>query len=169
MRRYFVHLFILALVLGTACQPVVDVEKEKEAIMALIHEEADAIIAGDQDRLFATHMQDDMETRMELGVYGHRIFSGWEEIHSLFEGIVGDGGLEGYTYSKENVSMKVTGNCAWLTCDNIWSWTIDGEEDSFANIQITFLEKVKGEWKISFAAYYNKPLPVPGVEEHFIK
>ncbi len=53
--------------------------------------------------------------------------------------------------------IKVTGNTAWLTCDNIWEWTIDGNKGGYSNIQVTFLEKIKGEWKISFAAYYSKP------------
>ena len=58
---------------------------------------------------------------------------------------------------KENMVIKVTGNTAWLTCDNIWEWTIDGNKGGYSNIQVTFLEKIKGEWKISFAAYYSKP------------
>lgn len=167
MRISFLPLLVIVMIIGTSCQPKVNVEKEKEAIMAVIHEEAAGAIAQDKDRAFATHMQDSEETRLELGVYGYRIFQGWDEIEELIGDVVEDGSLSKAQNSKENVILKVTGNSAWLVCDNNWTWSNESGEDGFSNIQITFLEKVKGEWKISFSAYYNKPVPVPGVDEMF--
>ena len=61
--------------------------------------------------------------------------------------------------SKENPIIKITGNNAWLICDNIWHGTYEGEEIYIDGLQITFLEKVNGEWKISFAGWLNKPQP----------
>jgi len=61
--------------------------------------------------------------------------------------------------TKENMVIKVTGNTAWLTYDNKWEWTNDGIIGGYNNIQIIFLEKIKGEWKISFAAIYSKSQP----------
>ena len=104
---------------------------------------------------------------MELGVYGYNTYQGWDEIESLLSDYVeGSQPLE-MENTKENVILKVTGNSAWLTCDNVWKSKQGGEETGFSNIQIVFLEKVKGEWKISFSAYYSKPVGVPGINETF--
>ena len=65
MRRYFWPLFILVLLIGTSCQPIVNVEKEKEAILAVILEEADAAASMDKDRAYATHIQGSEEMRLE--------------------------------------------------------------------------------------------------------
>lgn len=167
MRRYFFPLFIMTIVLGTSCQPKVNVEKETEAILAVLQEEAEGLKTMDKDRVYATHMQDSQETRMELGVYGYNIYEGWDDIESLLGDYMEGGEHMTHDNSKENVIIKISGNSAWLTCDNVWSWTTEDGEDGFSNIQITFLEKVKGEWKISFSAYYNKPVEVPGIVESF--
>lgn len=163
MRRYFFSLFIVAVLIGTSCQPKVNLEKEKEAIMAVLREEAAGLKAMDKDRVFATHIQGSDEVRIELGVYGFNTYHGWDEI----EAFIGDY-LEGsepveLENFKENVILKVTGKSAWLTCDNVWK-DKNGADRGYSNLQIVFLEKVKGEWKISFSAYYSKPVGVPGIE-----
>lgn len=150
----------ILLVVGTSCQQAVNVEKEKEAILAVLKEESAATLAQDEERVFALHVKDDMETRLELGVYGFNTYEGWDEVGSLLSDALGGAGElinANAVNRKENVILKVTGNAAWLTCDNIWEWTDDGEKGGYNNIQVTFFEKIKGEWKISFAAYYSKP------------
>jgi len=166
MRRYFFPLFIVAVLMGTSCQPKVNLEKEKEAIMAVLREESEGLKAMDKDRIFATHIQDSDEVRMELGVYGFNTYHGWDKIEALLGDYVEGSEPLALENSKQNVILKVTGNTAWLTCDNVWK-DKNGGEGGFSNIQIVFLEKVKGEWKISFSAYYSKPVGVPGIEETF--
>ena len=155
---------ILAILIfaGTSCQRAVNVEKEKEAILAVLQEEGDAVIAQDKDRLFALHVQDDLETRLELGEYGFSTYKGWDEVGALLgDWIDSDGEVAGENpvNTKENMVIKVTGNTAWLTYDNKWEWTNDGITGGYNNIQIIFLEKIKGEWKISFSAIYSKSMP----------
>ena len=166
MRRYFFPLFIVAVLMGTSCQPKVNLEKEKEAIMAVLREESEGLKAMDKDRIFSTHIQDSDEVRMELGVYGFNTYHGWDKIEALLGDYVEGSEPLALENSKQNVILKVTGNTAWLTCDNVWK-DKNGGEGGFSNIQIVFLEKVKGEWKISFSAYYSKPVGVPGIEETF--
>jgi len=167
MRRHFFPLFVVALVVGTSCQPKVNIEKEKEAILAVVIEESEGMRTMDMERVIATHIQDSDETRLELGVYGYNVYQGWDKIESLLGDYLEGGQHSNEVNSKENVIIKVTGNSAWLTCDNVWRSGTDSDEVVFSNIQITFLEKVKGEWKISFSAYYSKPLSVPGIAEPF--
>ncbi|MCJ7715641.1 MAG: hypothetical protein MUO54_03865 [Anaerolineales bacterium] len=160
-------LFILVLIIGTSCQPKVNVEKEKEAILAVIQEESNGVAAMDQDRVYATHIQSSEEMRLELGVYGYRLYDGWDEIESLFGDFLTGGNTDNIKISKENVAIKVNGTAALLTCDNFVQWGTGDDTDGYSNIQIVFLEKVKGEWKISFTAYYSKPVEVPGIDESF--
>lgn len=167
MRKFFCPLFVLAAVIGTSCQPKVNIEKEKEAILAVILEEADAIMELDKDRVYATHIRDSSEKRLELGVYGYTIYDGWEEIDAMVGDYFDGQPDENFNISKENVEIKVAGTGAWLICDNVISWGAAETRDGYSNIQITFLEKVKGAWKISFTAYYNKPVEVPGIDESF--
>ncbi len=160
MRKFIWLLFAIILLASTSCQQKIDIEKEKEAILAMFQEEIDAIRTGDVERALAVHVQDSMETRVELGIYGYRIFEGWDEVGSLLGEALEGWEDENAVNRKENMILKVTGSSAWLICDNIWEWSVDGAPGGFDNIQITFLEKIKGEWKISFSAYYSKPSPV---------
>jgi len=48
---------------------------------------------------------------------------------------------------------------AWVICDNIWKWEAKGEPQTNQNIQISFLEKIDGEWKFSFNAFVAAPEP----------
>jgi len=167
MRRYFFPLFIIAILIGTSCQPKVNVEKETIAIMAVLQEESEGLKAADKDRVFATHIKDSQETRLELGVYGYNVYYGWDNIESLLGDYLEGGPHMTQVNSKEDVILKITGNSAWLACNNVWRGSSEDGEDGFSNVQIVFLEKVKGEWKISFSAYYNKPQPIPGIMESF--
>ena len=159
MRRYFWPIIALVLLAVTSCQQTVNIEEEKEAIMAVLQEESAAVMENDKERLFANHVQDSLETRLELGEFGYNVVTGWDEIKNMLgDFIEGAGVVEGAVNSKENVVIKVKGDCAWVTCDNIWKWGTEDAPGGFDNIQITFLEKIHGDWKISFAAYYTKPL-----------
>ena len=160
MKSYIWSFFAILFIVATSCQQVINVEKEKEAILAVLEEESAAMLAMDKERVFALHVQDNLETRLELGEYGFNTYSGWDEVGTLLgDALGGDGALMGSNAvnRKENMIIKVTGNTAWLTCDNIWELANDTDKGGYSNIQVTFLEKIKGEWKISFAAYYSKP------------
>jgi hypothetical protein len=138
-----------------SCQKT-DQEREKEAILAVLEEESAATLAGDFDRYKATHVHDDLETRIEMGIHSYRVYRGWDEISkTMSDYIVGNTNTGGVN-RKENLIIKVNGNSAWLTCDNIWDSSTSPGEILYNNLQIVFLEKIKGEWKISFSAYYTK-------------
>ena len=121
MKRYFWLLITLFAFFATACEQAPGLEKEKEAILAVLHEDSDAVIAKDFDRVKAIHVTDAQETRVELGIYGYNIYKGWEEVGGLLSDYIEGNPADEFAYRKENVEIKVTGNSAWLTCDNIWS------------------------------------------------
>jgi|GEM_PF-1874790 len=148
-------------------KPKPDLEKEKEAIMSVIQEEGDAAAEMDMERLFAVHVQDSLDTRLSLGKNNYTIYAGWHEIKHLFDGWteMDRTAFENPKNLKENVILKVIDDCAWLICDNIWKWNYEDLPDERVNIQITFLEKIENEWKISFTAFIAKPEPEKLVEE----
>jgi ketosteroid isomerase-like protein len=160
MRKILLPLFAIILLAGTSCKTETNIEKEQEAILEALYQQSEAFISGDLEEAFAVHTQDPLETRLEMGPYSYNVLKGWDEIKSFLEDAAPGFIHSGAVNTKENVIMKVMGNCAWLTCDNIWKWDMDGGSEGVSNIQVVFLEKIKGEWKISFSSYYNKAVPV---------
>ena len=169
MKKIIFSFLALSLIAGSSCQEKIDIEKEKEAIMAVLQERGDAMIENDMERLFAIHVQDSLDTRLDypLDENNYTIYAGWDEIKSLFESWaeMDRTGFEDAKNWKENVILKVIDDCAWLICDNHWSFKSEGEPGVRDNIQITFLEKIEGEWKISFTAFIQKPEPEKEVEK----
>ena len=168
MKKIIFSILALSLIAGnSSCQEKIDIEKEKEAIMAVLQEEGIAAAAMDMERLFAVYVQDSLDTRLQTRKYNYTIYTGWDEIKSLFESWTERDrtGFEDAKNWKENMILKVIDDCAWLICDNHWSWKNEGEPGEQVNIEITFLEKIEGEWKISFTAFVTKPEPEKEVQE----
>jgi len=155
MKLHFMSVLAISTLFAFSCQRV-DSEKETAAIMEVLKEEAAATVAGDFERYKATHIQDDLETRVEMGIYSYNIYKGWDEIAKVMSDYLHENPLTNTVNRKENVRINVNGNSAWLICDNIWETDVPEKQIVINNLQTVFLEKVKGEWKISFASYYTK-------------
>jgi len=166
MKKNAVLLFVCILFMTcVSCQKKVDVQKEKEAIMAVINAESETARIGDVPGLTSFYVQDEYNTRFMLGKESYQIITGWDELGPFLEQFKANAEIDdsSISFTKENAVIKVMGNTAWVICDNNWK-VMRGEVLTRAeSIQITFLEKPEGEWKISFAAWI--PKPVPAVEE----
>jgi hypothetical protein len=159
MRNYLLPLLAIFLLVGVSCQSGSSDLNSEEALLAVLQQEAEAFIAGDLEAVFALHTQDSKETRLELGIHGFNVYQGWEKIKPLLtDAAPGMQNIDAVN-TRENVISKISGNTAWLSCDNVWEWTVNGEPTGFSNLQVIFFEKVKGQWKISFASYYSKLTP----------
>lgn len=154
MKLSLFSVIIMMVIIGFSCQP--DTEKEKEAIMAVLKAESDALVAGDFESFKALHTQNELETRIEMGVYGYNVIKGWDRISAFIGDFMKAGPHEGIENTKENCIVEVNGQSAWVTCDNVWIDRSAPEEILYNNLQIAFLEKQAGSWKISFSAYYTK-------------
>ena len=144
---------------GTSCQEKIDIEKEKDAVIKVLYEETKAFAVNDMESLSALHVKDVSDTRLA----GTKLYTGWDEIEKLYESMIErnkkDTVAENVRNEKENIRLKVTGESAWAISDNIWKWEAKGEPFIQQNIQITFLEKIDDEWKISFNAFVASPTP----------
>lgn len=156
MKKNLILISAIFFLLCSSCQEKIDVEKEKAAIIEVINAEGSTFAANDLEGVFALHLQDELSTRYS----GNKVYKGWDEIKALFESYV-ERNTRDTTWTnprniKENIVCKVTGNTAWLICDNIWKFEFNNEPQEMSNVQIAFLEKMDGVWKISFNAFVEK-------------
>ncbi len=131
---------------------------EEKAILNVLNEEGAALMDLDMDRIAAVHIQDKSTTRLSSN--SDKVYSGWDEIKSLFESYferIRNSDRENSKNTKENVIIKVTGKTAWIVCDNVWKWEEGGEAKERINKEIAFLEKENGKWKFSFYTFIAKP------------
>jgi hypothetical protein len=146
-----------------SCKKKIDIEKEKEAVLKVLQEEGDAFAVNDLQRIYTLHLQDSTSTRLEQGTDSYEIYKGWDEINRLYESYIkrnlADSSYKNSQNLKGNIIIKVVGNSAWLMCDNTWKYEYKNIPGENTNIQIAFLEKIGGEWKISFNAFIQKPVP----------
>jgi hypothetical protein len=168
MKKSLTVLFALILIACYSCKEKIDVNKEKEAILNLLQKEGDLFVANDLQNIFAIHIQDSTATRLEHGTDSYNIYKGWDEIKNLYEEYVkrntADSSYKNPKNFKENIIIKVVGNSAWVLCDNTWKYIYNNVPEENTNIQISFFEKVGGEWKFSFNAFIQKPVVIPKVE-----
>ena len=149
MKKNLLTLFALILLVGTSCQEKIDIEKEKEAIKAVIEEETNAFFDKDYDRFAASYVQNESNIRLDAGKNGYWYIVGWEEMDSIFKQI-----FEKYPdprkhyQVKTNYKIQVYKESAFAIFDN----ELHNSEDELikTNIHVEFLEKVNGEWKIAY-------------------
>jgi hypothetical protein len=163
MKKSLVVAFALIFLTCISCKEKIDIEKEKEAVLKVLQEEGDAFAVSDMKRISAVHLQDKTATRLEQGPNSYDIYNGWDEINSMYEGyiksILADSSYKNPHNLKGNIIVKVVGNSAWLICDNTWKYEYNDIAGEDTNIQIAFFEKINGEWKFSFNAFVQKPVP----------
>jgi len=151
MKKSLFVVFALIFLICISCKEKIDVEKEKEAVLKVLQEEGDAFAVSDMKRISAIHLQDKTATRLEQGPDSYDIYNGWDEINRLYEGYIES--------ILADIIIKVVGNSAWLICDNTWKYEYNDIPGEDTNIQIAFFEKINGEWKFSFNAFVQKPVP----------
>jgi len=163
MKKSLFVVFALIFLICISCKEKIDIEKEKEAVLKVLQEEGDAFAVNDMKRVSAVHLQDKTATRLEQGPDSYNIYNGWDEINRLYEGYIernlADSSYKNSQNLKGNITIKIVENSAWLICDNTWKYEYNGVAEEDTNIQIAFFEKVNGEWKFSFNAFVQKPVP----------
>jgi ketosteroid isomerase-like protein len=109
--------------------------------------------------LSSFYVQDGLNTRLQQTCsVEHPIYSGWSNVKSFLENMMKESGNEiaSYKNSKEDLIIKVKGDCAWAVNKDVWSWVANGKPATAHGIQTTFLEKIDGNWKISMFSYFYR-------------
>ena len=155
MKKIIFSFLALLLIAGSySCQEKIDIEKEKEAIKAVIEEETNAYLDKDFDRLSNCFVQDETNIYLMVEKSSYTYHAGWENISSfykeLFEQDWSD--YKNIKIEKTNYRIKVYNNSAWAAFDANVEFDYKDEHIVSKAIGIRFLEKVNGEWRI---VYYS--------------
>jgi len=159
MKKYLSIFIAIVLLSAVSCEQKIDTEKEKEAVLEVLQEVGDEFAKNNKEFVFNSHIQDESATRLA----GSTVYAGWKEIKELFETYFSynqaDTVSQNFRNIKENEIVKVNGNNAWVVCDNIWKWEVNGQTEGFQNKEIAVLEKKDGQWKIGFNAFVEQKRP----------
>ena len=118
MKKYLWIVIGLTLFTGYSCQETIDVELEKEAIKSVIEEETQAFLNRDFDRLSATYVQEETNTRLSSSADSYSLTIGWDEIEPLFKGYFEDNPEPSTDkYVKDNYKIQVYKKSAWVVND----------------------------------------------------
>jgi hypothetical protein len=152
MYKYVLTIFAIVLMAGTSCEQQVDIEKEKEAILALIAEETQAYHDKDYERFAACYVQDESNIRLLGGENEEMSYIvGYEEVGSSFKELFENNPEPTVNREvKRNITIKVYRDCAWVVFEEE-DFTAEGESNG-RGIGTNFLEKVDGKWKIAYLA-----------------
>ncbi len=149
MKKMYLFFFVFALISVANGQEKAGLEKEKEAIKAVILEETQSYYDKDFERFAATYKHD--ESIVDLRAYStnYNRVDGWEANGSGMKNFM-ENNPEPIknTEVKKNFDIHVYPDCAWAIFDT----EIYDEAGKLADIDIgvNFLEKIEGEWKIVY-------------------
>lgn len=157
--RYTI-LFILAIVVVgfNSCnqEPEVNLDKERKAIIAVINGETDAYLERDFEAVYNTHVQDSLNMRLTAGADNYVFLEGWEVVgkHLISDETEDDLSPDLHiSVEKSNYRMKIYPSSAFVVCDQKWSSEFGDDVTEINSIQVRFMEKIEGEWKISFVSW----------------
>ena len=156
MRYTILFLLVLTAMAFTSCEQPIDYEKERDAIIAVINLETDAYLERDSEAVYSTHVQDSLNMRLTAGADNYLFVQGWEEVKKHLMGDETEDDLSPdlhITVDKTNYRMKIYPNSAFVVCDQKWSAQFDEDVTEMNSIQVRFMEKIKGEWRISFVSW----------------
>jgi len=136
------------------CQEVIDNEKEKEAIKAVIENEANSHHIRDWGMQSKSFLQDESFIALASSKVSYIYAIGWEETNRIYEGIYERNPKpSAYKIQNTNFKIKAYKESAWAVYDQI----IRNSQGELLRkyICVRFLEKVDGEWKITYLSYVN--------------
>ena len=138
------------------CQQSIDYEKEREAIIDVINRETQAYVDRDMEAVFDTHVHDSLNMRLTAGTDDYVFIEGWDAHAKHLAGDETEDDL-GPDYhikvEKSNYRMKIYPQSAFVVCDQVWTSAYEDDTTRIKSIQVRFLEKIEGEWKISFVSF----------------
>jgi ketosteroid isomerase-like protein len=166
-KPYFIIIPCVVLIFY-ACKPKVDIEKETEAIKALINNETQAFLQNDTAKVLSYYIQDDYQTRLSVSCDTVRLYKGWKELSAFFKN-VNLTGMSNPKNTKDFIQIKVTGDAAWAIYRDNWTNThvavvqVDASgrmRDTIVISQSSLLctmnlEKKLNEWKISSFSIFS--------------
>jgi hypothetical protein len=147
MKKYLLPLVILAVFSFASCEEKIDIEKEKEAIIALIEEETASYYASDSERWSAVFLQDSTFFNITALKTGFNYSDGWESFLSDRKEYIEEEREES-KYVRTPIRIKIYEESAWVVCEEVTLFN-DGKT-VWKQLLTYFLEKQNSKWKIVY-------------------
>ncbi len=149
MKKMYLFMFAFAFIASAYGQETSDLEKEKEAIKAVILEETQSFYDRDFERYAATYKHDEsiVDLRAYSTSYSHVV--GWEaQSYGTKNFITANPEPDKNLEVKKNFDIHVYPKSAWAIFEN----QMYDDQGKFVDMDIgvNFLEKIDGEWKIVY-------------------
>ncbi len=149
MKNLFLLVFAAAFTASAFGQADELMEKEKEAIKAVILEETQSYYDRDFDRYAATYKHDESIVDLRADKVSYNQSLGWEAQGTGMKAFMEDNPEPVKNMEvKQNFRIQVNGNCAWAIFDNLMY--NEDEKLEAQDIGVNFLEKIDGSWKIVY-------------------
>jgi hypothetical protein len=170
MKRTFFILssLLLFVCLFYSCQPQVDIEAAKKAIIAVNEEERDAYFDKDISKLGDIWLQDSGSKRYFTSEKSLTVLNGWTEIEANYQENFEAGWLDDYEDVKAdflNYEITISGNSAMVYHDIHWTGMHLNEPFEVNQKRILNMVNQDGTWKICLTAQMTVPVEKPDIEE----
>jgi len=160
MKTNLFVLLILSVLAVTACQKQIDVDKEKEAIIDVVNAESNAYLARDFETLSSNMVQDSLNIQIYANKWAYEYTVGWEDVAEGYKkDFANDSAwkeMNNLRLERKNFNIKVYPESAWAVFKTIYKWEKDSVTNEWKTIETRFLEKVNGEWKITYVCNVAK-------------
>ena len=169
MKKYVLTLFALILLAGTSCQEQIDIEKEKEAIKAVIEGEIKASFDYDYESWTNFFVQESYLFWLQAFPKKYYYMKGWQDISSRVK--------EGFANAKEedwskailnesyDYTIRVYRGAALATFKIKITTVREGNNYEQERLEVRSLEKQDGEWKIAYLGTVGSSLYEEEIEE----
>ena len=163
MKKYLITLIAFSFLASPSCQKKIDIEKEREAIKAVMENETNATWAKDFAQQSKSFLQDESLVRLSAGNGGYVYREGWEMISlGYLQYFKNNPNPSTNTWKFTNYKIEVYIESAWAVYDAIWH-NAEGEFLSDHKC-VRFLKKVDGEWKIVYLSWIDTSSYLSGVD-----
>jgi hypothetical protein len=167
MKKFFLLLAAITMIIAISCEEKIDIEKEKAAVKDVINGETDAWMHQDTAKTFSYYLKDSYQTRVQVSKDTFLIARGWNDIHSRFAK-ASWAGVTNFKYVKDFVEIKIMEESAWAIYKETQTYEFNGVPKKYDMVLMMVLEKVDEKWLIS--SFYisdvtpPEPAPAPAAE-----
>ncbi len=157
--NFIVYVVIGLALLFSSCQRKVDIDKEKEAIRAVIEAEKKGFFDKSLEQMAATWVQKPSSVKMYMSQEGEMDLFGWVSINERSKQEIAriDSEYENVHLEFSDFQFNIYETNAWVIFKAKWDLTYKGESTLWEQTRIMAFEKVDREWKITLMAIYAVP------------
>jgi hypothetical protein len=160
MKTNLLLILVLSILAATACQEQIDIDKEKEAIIAVVNAQSEAYMARDIETMSSYMVQDSLSILLWANKWEYDYTVGWEKLAELTEKDFANdeawAKYENLRYERKDFNIKVYPKSAWAVFKTVYMWEEDTLTNKWKAIETRILEKVDGEWKIAYQCNIGK-------------